>query len=1560
VIERFAHFRSNLRCALMAVQRGVAKTQPTHMWSGTLGNSRQSQVGTFKLVRQHLLTLADRGTHTRKLASAWVLSLLLGTTLHAATTVTSFTMSPSSVIGQSTQTTMQGTVTISRDPQDTGQVAVAMSCTGSACYSMTGIPSWVIVPVGSNVGTFTATAGMVTSAATGTLTATKTNSMSAGVTINPFLLTLTLSPGTLIGGSTQNTTGTVALNAAVLTQKNATIACSGSCNTLGSLPSVALIPAGTNTGTFSFWSAPVTSTQSATITATMSTSGSAGLTMSPPTLSLSVSPTTLLRGDPGSGTVSLGAATRYSATVNLTSAPVNAIVSLPYQVTIPAGQATSPSFTFSATSSATDQISASITATYSGQTATKGVTIEPVKDTDGKCGGDANAGYPINVMNGNTWISHSDYAIPGLGGGFRLERTWSSLWQSAQPIEVAGMFGHSWRSTVEERLQVISTNSLKYWRADCSAWMYSIVNGNWVQVMPPNEHSTLQFDSTPMLFTLTLADGTKKIFNNSGYLTGMIDRNGNQIAVAYDAQNRATQVTDAAGRVLTFNYPNSNSRQVSSIQDSVGVFATYTYSGTLLTQVAYSDGSKIVYNYDANNLMTSAVDKDGKVIESHTYDSSRRGLTSQKASGVELVTVSYPSYGNATITDSATHSSTFQYSAIGGRKFLTGFVGNGCGSCSLSANVNRQYDSSGNVTQETDALNRTTQYTYDSSGNVLTRTVQMGGGVQAVWSYTYNQLNEVLTATDPLGHTTTNTYDANGNLLSTTTPSPDGTAPGSTTSLTYDAKGQLTQITDPLGHHTTIAYTAVGLIQTITDAQNQVTTYQYDARGNRTAVIDPVNGSSHPTTFTYDAMNRLTAITYPDSSSVTFGYDSRGRRTSVTDQNLRTTTYIYDDADRLTSVTDSAQNTTSYAYDAEGSLISITDANHHTTSFAYDVSRRITQTTFPSNLSETYGYDAVGNLQSKTDRNSRTISYTYDALNRLLSKSTGVQYTYDLAGRSTQVSDATGNYGFTYDNMDRLIGTTTQYTFVPGAYSNSYTYDAGSNRTSLTAPDGSITTYGYDTLNRLNGLANSWAGSFGFGYDGLSRRTSLTRPNGVNTSYSYDSLSRILSVLHQTGSTTLDGASYTYDNAGNRTSKTNYLNNITEGYTYDNLYELTQVIQGVTTAESYTYDLVGNRLSSLGVPLYSYNSSNELTSSSLGGYTYDANGDTLSDAQGRSFTWDFENRLTQAVNPGVGTTTFKYDPFGRRIQKSGPLGTTNYLYDGARLMEEVDGSGNVLAKYTQSPRVDQPLSELRSGTTGYYEQDALGSVTSLSSATGALANTYSYDSFGRPTASTGTLVNPFQYTAREFDSETGLYYYRARYYDPSFGRFLSEDPRSRLTGRNLYRYVLNAPTLLRDASGGQEEGPDEEEAEEEILERERELDALEPVVPAPEPAWEKTLDKLSPDERAAVENGACSVDPNVDTAIALERFWLRLQGRAPVQSSPYNIVPRYDENGNIVGWTTYDAFGNRAYQYEIDPTSRHGPGYHSYDNSETGGTGNGPRSPHIPFNPPSCNSCKSK
>ena len=177
-------------------------------------------------------------------------------------------------------------------------------------------------------------------------------------------------------------------------------------------------------------------------------------------------------------------------------------------------------------------------------------------------------------------------------------------------------------------------------------------------------------------------------------------------------------------------------------------------------------------------------------------------------------------------------------------------------------------------------------------------------------------------------------------------------------------------------------------------------------------------------------------------------------------------------------------------------------------------------------------------------------------------------------------------------------------------------------------------------------------------------------------------------------------------------------------------------------------------------------------------------------------------RKNRAPAPSFPTFNSKTTQWGSWQSSSGTAsGPTVYLYDGANLLEEVDNSGNVLARYTQSGLLDDPLSQLRSGTTSYYEQDGLDTVTSLSSSAGALANTYTYDSFGKLTASSGTITNPFQYTTREFDAETGLYFYRARYMDSSTGRFISEDPISFAGGVNFYPYVGNNPVIHIDPSG---------------------------------------------------------------------------------------------------------------------------------------------------------------
>ena len=480
-------------------------------------------------------------------------------------------------------------------------------------------------------------------------------------------------------------------------------------------------------------------------------------------------------------------------------------------------------------------------------------------------------------------------------------------------------------------------------------------------------------------------------------------------------------------------------------------------------------------------------------------------------------------------------------------------------------------------------------------------------------------------------------------------------------------------------------------------------------------------------------------------------------------------------------------------------------------SFSYEPLGRVTQVTFPSTLSESYTFDAVGNLLTKTDRKGQTITYAYDNLYRLATKnypdSTSVAYTYDALSRLTQATDPTGTYGFAFDNLGRLTQASTQYSFLSGqTLATSYSYDAASNRVSLTNPQGGATNYVYDSLNRETSLTDFASRTFTFGYDALGRRTNLTRPNGVNTSYAYDNLSRLLSVSHLAGSSTLDGATYNYDAAGNRTAKTVLPGNVTSAFNYDSIYQLLQVTQGTQTKESYTYDAVGNRTYQPGAP-YNYNSSNEMTSREGVPCTYDANGNTTGKTNGSGTTgynWDFENRLTSVTLPGTGgTVSFKYDPFGRRIEKTSPSGSTIYVYDGDNIIEELTASGGLGERYTYGQGLDEPLVGQRNPKIFYYEADGLGSVTSLTDPTGAVAATYTYDSFGFMTASTGSATNWFRYTARQFDSETALYYYRERYYDPTVGRFLSEDRIGFSAGIDFYTYVGNRPLNFRDPSGQQ-------------------------------------------------------------------------------------------------------------------------------------------------------------
>jgi len=252
-------------------------------------------------------------------------------------------------------------------------------------------------------------------------------------------------------------------------------------------------------------------------------------------------------------------------------------------------------------------------------------------------------GGPISLGTGNTYIQQNDVRIPGLSGGLTLVRTWISRWPSTQSAFQVGLFGPNWRSNFEERIFVGNDNYIKYARGDGSFWSFGYTSGGIFGVAAPrNAAATLTQGNT--YWTLKFQNGEQRLFSvASGSLVSIVDRNGNTTQLSYDALNRLVTVTDVASRHLNFTYASSSSYIVTGVSSDVGLSLTYAYdSQNRLSRVTNPDLTTVSFAYDAQSRITTVTDSNGKILESHTYDSNSRGLTSSRANGVDAVTVSYP------------------------------------------------------------------------------------------------------------------------------------------------------------------------------------------------------------------------------------------------------------------------------------------------------------------------------------------------------------------------------------------------------------------------------------------------------------------------------------------------------------------------------------------------------------------------------------------------------------------------------------------------------------------------------------------------------------------------------------------------------------------------------------------------------------------------------------------------------------------------------------------------------------------------------------------------------
>jgi RHS repeat-associated protein len=723
----------------------------------------------------------------------------------------------------------------------------------------------------------------------------------------------------------------------------------------------------------------------------------------------------------------------------------------------------------------------------------------------------------------------------------------------------------------------------------------------------------------------------------------------------------------------------------------------------------------------------------------------------------------------------------------------------------------------------TDAAGQATTYTYNAQGQVVTVVTPPRDGLsvaQRTTTYAYDANGLLQSVTGPLaGATTSYTYDGYGRVRTTTDPDAyvltyDYDALDRTTKVTYpDTTFEQTvynrldaeQRRDRLGRWSRTFFDALRRPTAVRDAAGRTVTQEWCNCGSLDKVIDS-NGNA--TTWERDLQGRVTKETRANGSFKEFTYEmTTSRLKKLKDAKNQETNYSYflDDKLQQTSYTNAqiATPSVSFTYDpVEGRPVTMADGTG-TTTYAYNPVAAP-----PPSL----GADQLASVDGPLAND--TVSYTYDELARAKTRTlNGVttSWSYDALDRLTTLADPIGNFTYTY------VGTTGR--------ANTVTY-----------PNGQTTSYAYLPVNqdlRLQEIHHKKPGGatlnrFNYTYDVVGNILTWAQQTDTNPAQTY---TFEYDRADQLAAATLAAAPpkryrYAYDPAGNRSAE--QIDDVATLGTHDNMNRLTTQVPGGglvfrgTVNEPATVTVGGQPATVSGTNQFSGTSQvpsgtsqvtvqatdpsgnartnvYELTQTgATKNYSYDANGNLTGDGV-KTYEWDAEDRLVAVKQGGNTLASFTYGGTGRRATKTAGGVTTSYVYEGENFLEERPSTGSS-RRFVYGWGIDQALAYVIGGTTTYNVADHLGSIVRITDAAGIPTLTREYDPWGNSLQ--GSATSGYAFTGREWDAETGLYYYRARYYDPKVGRFLSEDPIG-FDSRdpNFYEYVRNNPVNMIDPTG---------------------------------------------------------------------------------------------------------------------------------------------------------------
>ena len=891
-------------------------------------------------------------------------------------------------------------------------------------------------------------------------------------------------------------------------------------------------------------------------------------------------------------------------------------------------------------------------------------------------------------------------------------------------------------------------------------------------------HSYLRWNSVTPGWTITRTDGVVLFLGQQAPLQSITDRFGNKVTIYRGGGQLGdiTQVSSPNGRFITFTWDVNAfyGDKIASATDDIGRTVQYGYdsSQTRLTQITDPNSGTTQIGWGQNSAdgwwdLTTMEDPvqtastSGRPFIYNVF--TQTGSSPHQVQSQILFSYPLSIYADSTCSNLTGQGICYSFS------YPTNAAGFETDITDSNFNVEKAtFDQNYYEVLDQQATNNST-YEVDTT---ISR-----NAAEQVTDYKENSLK-----VDGAARDTHYTYDPYGNVQSITQMY--GTKDADLRQYAYSpAYQRLTSVEDALTHTTT--FTRPPPLEEVTIATdpigNQTKFGSYNQQGQVGTIQDP---AALTTTFTYDH-GELGAVQDPLLNTTTFFTDAIGRRIVTVDALGNRWNTTWDAIDGVQATVDPLSDITRINYDADGNISSVLDANINRTVYSYTSLDQLATRTDPDKHKDTVqSYDGVMNLLQSTDRNGNTVNYTYDPMNRLSQASYAdgsvVQYTWDAGNRLTTIADSAGNnISRTYNGLDEVL---TEKVNIGGIFTTStYTYDVAGNRKTFYNPNApGQAYYYYDKDNRLYQLVQG-SNTVQLSYDADSRYQQISLPNGYSEAFNFGASPLLQNITWSQGSNS-GTLAYGYD-ADNRVTSKGLSYSPATNNPFATMY---QSIQPAAVSGA-VYD-ADNRLCA-------WNTTGGSCSTPI--ITWDNNGNLLNDGTS-SYSWDSRNRLTAIPTLSL---SFKYDAIGRRLSLTSSSSTTNFVYDGGNLVQKQVGGADYEDLLT-GLQIDQTFSHTPTAASQQvHVTDALGSVLQTMSTSGGLVTAYSYDPYGVTMATSQDSANTIKYAGRESDLASGLYFNRRRYYNPAWGRFISEDPRGFNAGVNFYIYAGDRPLSDTDPLG---------------------------------------------------------------------------------------------------------------------------------------------------------------